>query len=292
MLWVAAVLVLGVISGLGPAEDRSHFVSAAVVADQNLGIFTFTRLIYRPPVGWRKFPDGGIGQYLTDRKIIGTVDLATGKVKILLRKDNERWAFDQGDFYIGAVCGTKVLVSEAGQRRSDLLPDVHRYGLDLSSGELNEIFLEQELARRGRGMGTVQLAKPDGTLVFVTSPKDYSGDVWRNPSIVPEIWVRYPSGDYQKAGEGMYRELKGGELFFTRGAEYQAFHLETRVTRPASRAEYAGSFATVPRDSRYCQDSDIDLRVESGKKNSLELGRRVNGSWRWEPLPLDLSALE
>ncbi len=287
-MWVAAALVLGVISGLGAPEDRSHFVSAAVVAEQNLGIFTFNRIIYRPPVGWRTFPDGGIGRYLTDRKIIGTVDLDSGKVTILVRKDNEQWAFDQGDFHIDAVCGTKALVSEAGQRRSDLLPDGHHYGLDLSSGVLNEIFLEKELARHGRGMGQVYLVKPDGTLVFVTLPK---GERWtRNSSIVPEIWVRYPSGDYQKAGEGAFRELKGGEIFFTRGAEYHAFHLETRMTRPASRAEYAASFATAPGGGRYCQGPDIDLRVSGDK--TLELGRRVNGTWRWQPLPIDLNALK
>lgn len=75
------------------------------------------------------------------------------------------------------VRGRWALARQSGQR-PNYEHDHKWFRLDLGSGDLAELPLDQELAVRGRRLGRVELVDPDFTLILVTNKNEDPQEVW------------------------------------------------------------------------------------------------------------------
>ncbi|MFC1735339.1 hypothetical protein ACFL1X_04430 [Candidatus Hydrogenedentota bacterium] len=281
-LVLATILMLcpGCVSGYGPAENHSAFVSAKLAGDERTVIFSYHEFFYRRATGFRAFPDGGIPKYLTDRNYLGTYNMDSQEVRILASEKNTKWQNGQGNFFIVSVEGQMALISQAGQLRGPFAHDIERFLVDVDSEEKIVFDLETDLAEHDRAGGQMYLVDAEGTLLLI-SPSIQEAEEnsnWnRDDSIVPEIWVRLPDGEYKLAAASrFYERVVDGEVIYwvLETRKYIAFNIETGVTRQAT--EYK-----VP------PYEDVTKGVLiSRDKQYLEFGTRKNGKWNYEPLPL------
>ena len=284
---VFMVLNLGcALSGLGPPEDHSQFLTARLTMDGTVGVFTYHHLVYRPAVGWRAFPDGGVPKYLIDRQIIGTYNLKTGRTRVIHRQDNREWQNGDGRLSLSAVCGRTALVIESGWRRNGDASELRHYWLDILTGQLARFALQEELAKIGRGLGYYYLIKPDRTLVLVTPPLTLPASVsWTRDPSWAEIWLRRPSGRYHRLAQGIeYHGMLQDEVHFWDLADrtIKVFHLDT------------GEITMLARlDPRFLSSDEpvVDLGISLDKR-SLELRRKVGDEWRAEKLAVELKMLQ
>ena len=79
-------LVASCHAGYGLLQDHSEFVSARLADDNHTVLFSFHHSSYRPAVGWRAFPDGGIPDCVTDIVLLGTYDVQSRGIRILRRE--------------------------------------------------------------------------------------------------------------------------------------------------------------------------------------------------------------
>lgn len=156
--------------------------------------------------------------------------------------------------------------------------------LDLRAGELERIGLREELAEEGRALGIVYLVDGDGTLVLVTPSLEEAGRNahWnRDPSIVPELWVRKPDGALVRiAATRHYEGFRDGKvLYWLPGdREHHASDVRRRVTR------------TI-RDPRLEQQPPILKARASSDGATLELHAWGDEGWITAPLDLDPASL-
>jgi len=271
--------------GYGPLRDYSEFVSARLADDGRTGLFSFHRFAYRPASGWRAFPDGGIPKYVTDTNLLGTYDLQTRKIRILRREKNSQWQPGSGLFTIHAMNGDKALISQGGQLRGPFKLGVKYVLIDIKSGDATDLDLKADLAARERDSGEIYLADTDGTLVFVTLSLEEAKNsgAYRDRSLVPEIWVRTPNGDYVKAAvSAHYQVTRNGEVIYWEPStrDFMAFSLRGRTTRKAPEFK-------VP------EYKDVSMGViGSSDRKDLEYGVKVSGQWRYEPLKIETSRLK
>jgi|RhiMethySRZTD1v2_1073278.scaffolds.fasta_scaffold93076_2 hypothetical protein len=271
--------------GYGPLQDQSKFVSARLADDKRTVLFSFHRFAYRPATGWRAFPDGGIPNYVRDINILGTYDLQTRMIKILRREKNSQWQPGSGQFTVHSANGTKALISQGGQLRGPFKLGVKYVLLDFQRGDATDVDLKSDLAQRGRDTGQIYLVDGNGTLVFVTlSLEEAKGSgAYRNSRLVPEIWVRTPSGDYAKAAvSAHYQRTRNGEVIYWEPStrNFMAFSIASRSTRTATEFK-------VPDYEDVTQGV-----ILSSDQKGLEFGVKANGQWKYQTLDLKPSELK
>jgi hypothetical protein len=271
--------------GYGPLQDQSKFVSARLGDDKRIVLFSFHRFAYRAATGWRAFPDGGIPKYATDINLLGTYDLQTRKIKILRREKNSQWQPGSGLFTIQSANGYKALISQGGQLRGPFKLGVQYVLLDFKLGDARDLDLKSDLAGHGRDTGQIYLVDGDGTLVFVTLSLDEAKDsgAYRNRLLVPEIWVRTPSGDYARAAlSAHYQCTRNGEVIYWEPStrDFMAFSITNRTTRTAREFKVPGY-----------EDVTQGVILSSDQKG-IEFGVKVNGQWKYESLDLETSRLK
>lgn len=171
------VMLMGCNWGYAASIDRATFGSAVLHEDGTRCIFALHDVVYRPAEGLRAFPDGGVPRYFVDRHKLGFVDVHTGKVTVLVDRKNRRWLQGHGSFHVTAVKGRSALVTQSGQRL-DYEPDHLWWRLDLNSGALAKLPLEEELAAKGRVLARVELADGDFTLILITKKDDDPQEIW------------------------------------------------------------------------------------------------------------------
>lgn len=220
--------------GYGPQQDHSEFLSSATTPDGRLGVFSHHRYVYRPAAGWRAFPDGGIPYYVRDENLLGILDMQTGKVRVVLREDNERYTDGQGGFFISHISDGKAVVSGGGQLRKDLsVSSYYTRMLDLATCELSPLPLREELESHGRGLAYFYMVDDEGTLVFITGPYGTDSDYVGKESNVKEVWVRHPDGEYELAAEVIhyYPTRDGLVHYFSTDHRYLAYDPDTDEVR-------------------------------------------------------------
>lgn len=272
-------------AGYGPLEDHSEFVSAQLAEDNHTIVFSAHHFAYRLATGWRAFPDGGIPDYVTDINLLGVYDLQTRDVKIIQRQSNEEWQPGSGLFVIHSMKGSKALVSQGGQLRGPFRLGVKHLLLDFKADKTEVLNLKPDLARRGRDLGYIYLADTDGTLIFVTLSLKEAKDsnAYRNSALVPEIWVRTPSGEYVKvAATAHYQCVRNNEVIYWEPTtrDFMAYSITTRTTRKAAEFKVAGY-----------KDIATGITLSSDRK-ALEIGVKVAGQWKYQRLELSLDLLK
>jgi hypothetical protein len=170
-------MLMGCNWGYGAPIDRATFGSAVLHEDGIRCIFALHDVVYGPAEGIRAFPDGGVPRYFVDRHKLGVVDVHTGKVTVLVDRKNLRWLQGHGGFDVTAVKGHSALVRQSGQRL-DYEPVRLWWRLDLNSGALAKLPLEEELAAKGRTLARVELADADFTLILITKKDDKPQEIW------------------------------------------------------------------------------------------------------------------
>lgn len=271
------------LSGLGPPEDHSAFVSARLVGEGRAVVFAYNRFVYRPAVGWRAFPDGGVPRYLVDRQIIGLFDLETQETRVWHREDNRDWQPGNGDYFILAASGWTVLLASGGQRRRGFGFERRYHWLDAATGVLEPFPLEEELARHGRGPGYYYLLKPDRTLAAVTPALGTPvGEHWSRDPAKAQMWLRRSDGAYVKLGDGV-------EFYGSHGDEVGYWDLADRAVKfydLRTGAVRTSPKPPPPRDDRVQAEAAV---ADGGRR--LVLRTRAGEGWRTEELPIEMDLL-
>jgi len=270
------------LAGCQPPRDASRFISAEISSDGQTGIFVYKREVFYPG-SMGLFFSGTPPVYLIDQNVIGTYDISSGKVRVLYRKDNEEW-MPGGDFDIHSVFGNKALLAEGGQRRDYGEHDVKHYLLDLKTANLVPLSLKEDLAARGRDFGYYYLVDEKGTLIFVNKALP---DAYKT-SATEEIWLRRASGEYARisevpSGSEGYYNFKDNEVHFYSAAQhaYMIYNLDTKVFRRGN-----------PHDIPYrTYDQVIGFRVDDHGSPQPQIGRKIEGSWRYEEARIDTKSL-
>lgn len=268
LLLLAFVLPACTLTGFGPAEDHSSFISAQATDDGRSVIFTAQRLVYRPAAGWRAFPDGGIPYYSKDEDIVGVYDLADRKLRVIEKQKNTYWQPGQGEFHVTHSKGRIAVISVGGQKKSDYLTDVRHYLLDIRGGRLKQVPLRDDFAARGREMGYFYLLDEDGTMLLtaLAAGTEHGRDARY------EFWVRHPSGEYINLGSGLdYYGLENGELIFWSLDEHALFAYDMAARTRRALGRY------IPATQ---EGSGLDARLSSPGGKTLKLWVKSDGEWR------------
>lgn len=265
-------MLMGCNWGYGASIDRATFGSSVLHEDATRCIFALHDVVYRPAQGLRAFPDGGVPHYIVDRNNLGFVDVHTGKVTVLVDRKNRRWLQGQGSFHVTAVKGRSVLVTQSGQRL-DYEPDHLWWRLDLNSGALAKLPLQEELAAKGRVLARVELADGDFTLILITKKDD-------NPQ---EIWSRMADGALRRlAVTDHYYGTADGQIWW--------YHV---LAQAGARTDYLSGETVRERRANFripSQDSLIGCKA-SFDHRALILQQQLGGSWSERTLPVQADML-
>ena len=258
------------------AQEERRFISAELSPDGMTGVFVFKREV---------FYEGGIGlffsgeprRYIIDRNIIGSYEMASGEVRILHRADN---IGGQGNFYIHSIFGKRILLfrSFSGELRNK------HYWLDMKTGTLTFIPLQEEMAARGRDLGQYYLVDENGTLVFENKSRKDSFKT----SADKEIWLRRSSGEYERIAEippmsEGYYNFKDKKLYFYSAAQRSAmlYDLDSRSFRKVN-----------PKDIPYRTfDKTIGFQVDSHGSPQPQIGRKIDGAWQYQEAQINTNVL-
>jgi hypothetical protein len=280
LLLATAGWLLGCPVGYGEVRDQSRFVSAVLSDDGHTAVFTAQRLRYRPAVGWRAFPDGGIPKYVEDEHVIGRVDIRTGESRILLDERNRDWAHGHGAYHVQQMSGDVALLGRGGQLRGDFALDHRSYLLDASSGRLVDLELASRLAAEGRATGYAHLVRDDGLLVLITPSLAESEQYlhWnRERSVVPEIWIRRPDGALRRvAASDHYEGFRDGRVHYWRPDDrrHRAYDVASGETRLVENPRFSSKTVRLA------------VGVASGGR-ALEVQRKQDDGWSRSPLTVE-----
>lgn len=278
--YLAAVLLLALLpvgcglSGYGPAEDHSSFVSADAATDGRYGIFSHHRYVYRPATGIRAFPDGGIPYYVKDTNTLGVYDFATGRVRIIRSEKNRDFQPGQGTFTVAQTSITKAVISQGGQGRSDYLTHLRQYILDIPSGEMTPIDLKGELEKLGRAPGYMYLVDDEGTLVLVTAPLGEDASWVGKESNPKEVFIRHPDGSYEKAATVVH-------YYPTTDGLVHYFDYERHVYLVYDPATHAGRTPPGRYPPAWNTDKVYSLAVSPDSRNALSIIEKVGDDWHY-----------
>ncbi len=264
----APLFLAGQLAGYGPPVDHTRFVSAKQ-NESGAVLYTLQEVVYRPAAGLAAYPDGGIPQYVVDRNVIGLID-AAGASRTLHIAENTRWQHGQGQFAIAGFKGTTAVVAEGGQRRDDYLTDSHFYLVDISTAQVAEFPLKEDLAARGRRLGYSYLLDQNGTLLLMTWP---SGNRRTDATSDNEIWLRKPSGEYvlvAKAAD-LYEQLQGKLVYWELNTR-TLFEYEVATGRAHAIRRHTPAPEVRP---------DTEVRVSSDG-TALERWKRSGSAWRYD----------
>lgn len=220
----------------------------------------------------RAFPDGGIPRYVTDRHKLGSVDVRTGKVTLLVDEKNRDWLNGHGGFHVTEVRGRWALVGQGGQR-DDYAHDHVWWRLDLESGDLEELPLPEELAAKGRSIGRVSLADDDFTLILVTAKDDGPQEVWSRTS------------------DGELRRLAVTDHYY--GATEKQIWWYDVAARAGARTDYRTGTTVHERRANFAMPRRDPVSGCRAGSNGRELvfQEKVGGSWSDRVLPVQAAAL-
>jgi hypothetical protein len=280
------LLLAGCNSGWGEPRDVSRFERAAIGPGGRLGVFSYKHRVYRPATGWRAFPDGGPTKDLLNENGIATYDLATGNVRVLWREDllDSQW-LPEASCSVAAVAGTRAMAVCSGQRRSDYKVETERFWLDLGRGTTKPLPLEAELAARGHRAVEIHLLDPAGNLALVLSLPDLP-EGRRKLEPVRELLLRRPSGEYLSIGRIIhYYGFHHGEIhFWSADQRYMIYRPVDGSLRPGTHKEYLALFDAMAAGPSLA--FGVAYRESAWR---LQLGRKVEGEWRYETLPLTVA---
>ena len=262
------IFALSIVTGCTGPKVRERFTHATIHPDEKSGLFVFKREHYY---------DGDIflgidDQYVVNTTIIGSYDFASGKVRVLYRRDNGNKYLDEAkDFHIVQIYGNRALVNGS---------DAYYNWLDLNTGAMTPVRLVEELAAQKREVGYIYLVDEQGTLVFDNTAL---GE-WNNYSAPRELWVRRPTGEYVRVGErsGFTYGYRNNEVYFFIGPACQLYSLNTRTQRPCETRD-------IPRMKN--PNPTIDFQADMHGSPQLTIGRKVATQWVREEVPINTRSL-
>ncbi|HVG35669.1 MAG TPA: hypothetical protein VM911_21640 [Pyrinomonadaceae bacterium] len=274
-IYLLAITAIFALTGCELPKEDNRFTSARLAPDGKRGVFVFKRELYYP-AKMGLLGSGQEARYLVNLSIIGVYDMASGKVRVLHRRDNGNvYIHENADFHVREIQGSKALMTD---------DDRKHYWLDLESGELTALPLAEELAARGREPGVLYLVDEKGTLISVNKPLPGQPKT----SSTEEIWLRRASGEYERISEVRpmadgYYGFKEDEVHFYSAAEraYLIYNLDSRTFRKGNPRE-------IPRRS---YDQVIDFRAgEHGSPQPL-IGRKIDGKWDYQEVKINTEEL-
>lgn len=272
--------------GYGPPFEASKIYSAKVAAFGQIGIFTYKKLIYKPAAGLSALPDGGIPLYITDKDYIAVYDFLSRKIRIIYQENNlkGRWVNGQGEFNIIAAYGKKALVSQGGQRRADLKNEIYYHWLDLNSGKLTILPLQQELASRGLEAGYLYLIDEEGTLVMVAPTLGSDSNWTRESNANKHLLIRHPSGDYEDIAQIVhYYGVKDKDVhYWSSDNKYVVYNFETKTDHPGKRE----GDPTVSTDPEKFLSVNNGLEIHYENSYILQACRKNENLWLCENVDL------
>lgn len=270
----------------GPVLDSSKFSSAKIAQYGRTGVFTFSRRIYRPASGLFPFIAGGPSKSLFDRHYIARYDIASGAIDIITEDDNleGKWIPASGGYSVTHTFGDLAILRQSGQRRSDYGFEYHDYLLDLSSNALTPLPIREELESRGHKISYFYLVDSEGTLLIVSEPLDAAAD-----SESRSLWVRRPDGEYVGVGEFKHYYGYAGDAvhYWSLAGRHEVYELDSGRRRAGRSSEYAAVSSEPKKDLNL----EVDFAVHYDGGFRLHIGRKVDGVWQYEPLPLTVEEL-
>ncbi len=253
---------------------RESFTHAKVSPDGKTGLFVFKREHYYPGTMGLLGP-GRPDRYVVNQSIIGSYDMASGRVRVLNLMDNKTYINESRDFHILEIHGTRVLISGN---------DDKFYWLDTNSATLSVLPLKQELAERGRDFGQVNLVDEDGTLILVNKSLAEA----LNYSAPHEIWIRRPNGEYERvaelsAGGGGNYGFKDDELYIYSGAErsFLVYNIYSGLKRKSKTGE----------TSHRNYNQVIDFHVAEHGSPQPSIARKIDGKWIYQETQINTAEL-
>jgi len=254
--------------GYGAAVDRGKFGSSMLHEDGKRCLFAFHDVVYRPAEGMRAFPDGGIPRYTTDRHKLGIINIETDQVEILVDQKNRRWLDGHGGFHVVGVSGRWGLIRQAGQRE-DYEPDHEWFRLDLETGDLKPLALDEQLAERSLSLGRVELVDPSFILILLTKKEDGPQQVWR----------RNANGELQRlATTDHYYGAAEGQIWW-----YDV------AAKAGARTDYISGVTIRERRANFAMPRRKPTRrcVASFNGRALRVQEKVDNAWQERPLEID-----
>lgn len=254
--------------GYGAPVDRARVGSAVLHEDGERCVFSFHDVVYRPAEGLRAFPDGGIPRYEIDRHKIAVVNVTSGEVSVLVDEMNLDWLDGHGGFHIAGLRGDWALVGQGGQRE-DYAPDHIWWRLDLTSGELVQLALEQEFAKEGREVGRVELVDDEFTLIVVTKKGERPQEIW------------------SRSKNGTRRHLATTDHFY--GAANGEIWSYDVPSRAGARTNYNTGTTVLDRRANFSIPRKEAVRACSPRINTSELifQEKVGEGWVERPLAIE-----
>lgn len=272
---VALALILGAAlwfyrSMYGPERDNSAFTSAMLLPGNRV-VFGFKYVTYKPAQGIAAFPDGGIPKYTHDETMIGVFDVAGNALHVIKRERNTRWTNDQGSFFVSQTSGPMVFVGQGGQTRdlTGLLNE--NFLLNVDDGKTTPLHIREELDAKGLNSQVVRLVSPQGHIVVEASSNSKARSNGGS-----QIWLRAPDGSYHLVAETTHYEgVENGEIVYWLLAtrEFKAFSMTTYATRDLPAYKQRGYV-------------DVTEGVSVSGRDSVQLGRKINGAWNYTTLPI------
>lgn len=249
-------------------------------------LFSYAHSAYRMAKGIAAFPDGGKAKYVVDNNILGSYKLITRDISIIKNEKNKEWQGGSGNFNILMAKGSMALISQGGQVK-DTIKHMHRYWMvDVQSGSIEAIPLQNELQELGRAQGHMYMIRDDGTLLLISPSIEQKARTpqWtREASIVPELWVRYADGEYVKiASSRHYEGMRDNEVIYwiPQTRQFKSFDLVSRKKKDLA-------------DYKYPPYEDVSIGVSIGDKGQrLELGHKRDGVWEYTPIKIDIDILK
>lgn len=193
--------------GLGPKQEEMTLVDSRALPDDIAWLFTFKHVVYQPPIGWRTFT--ARRKYLLDKRGIAIYDSRSGKIRVLHRSENDAPYTGSRSYHIQSVCWNHAIIGEV--KNPPAAPNF--YQIDLRTGNLKPLPFEEELNERKLERKWFDLVDDKGTIAVralgAKSPTAPSKKRYL------QIWLRRPSGQYQKIADYHNIEALGnGELRF------------------------------------------------------------------------------
>jgi len=264
----------------GEPRDKSRFISAELLEGDAV-LFSYAHTVYRMAQGIAAFPDGGKAKYDADINVLGTYDLKTHETRIIKRDANRSWQADTGHYRIIQTRGAAALLIQGGQFTGSSDFGKQYWLIDVAAGTMQELALENELRQRGRAEGYMYMVHGDGTLLLICPSLDEKAthSQWsRDTGVVPELWVRYPGGEYHRIGASRHYEgVRGNAIIYwiagTR--QFMSYDLSTREL-------------TALQGYKYPPFQDVTTGVGIDKDGRhLLLGHKLDGNWHYVTMALD-----
>ena len=265
------IILILILTGCEPPKVRESFTSARINPDGKSGLFVFKREHYYP--GKMGLLTSTPDEYVVNVTIIGSYDIASGKVRVLHRRDNGTQYVGE-DFGIIQIFGNRALVTGN---------DPHYNFLDINTGAMTPLHLTEELTARNREVGHRYLVDEKGTLVLDNTAL---GDAF-NYSASRQLWVRRPNGEYEMIAErppnsGASYGFRDNEAYFYADKKCRIYNLDTRTKRLCEKQ------SDMPRMS---PELTIDFLTDMHGSPQPTIGRNVGGKWTREEARIDTSEL-